>query len=445
MAISAMANAIALAAILVCSGVQSAKTNTILDDWSSLPPYPDRHWAPCFQNYLRTRLEVPLDSGDPSRGTTAIAFLKLSATNVTSNTRSLLITPGRPGGTGIEAVLSQGPDLADIVQGQHSIIGFDPRGVGRSDPDFERLYYTKISNTSPTATGRQFAAAEIFGVACSPTVGGSSGSAAFVSTPAVTRDMLSFVEAEQKQILTENESENEQAKLWLGWRPNLYVAGKALDSFIKPCIQAGGNGICASRIDAFQYLKYNPIPIEASVTTYPLPMLATYSDLKQLILQTMYTSAEGFPNLAAILASLEEGNTTAYAAAATFQNIRQFEHYVDALTSQSEFFGEVWPNNANGFTCRAFEVLPPESGKLKGSILDTQHTASPILFVTTKIDPVAPQRGYCPQNVLRLQHSVGHTACASASSCLVQRIQSYLLSGQLPPSNSTCQADVEPF
>jgi hypothetical protein len=41
-----------------------------------------------------------------------------------------------------------------------------------------------------------------------------NGSAAFVSTPAVARDMLSFVEAEQKQRPAKNESDNEQAKLW---------------------------------------------------------------------------------------------------------------------------------------------------------------------------------------------------------------------------------------
>ena len=99
------------------------------------------------------------------------------------------------------------------------------------------------------------------------------------------------------------------------------------------------------------------------------------SDLKQLIFQAMYIPAERFPKLAAILAGLEQGNTTAYAIAVTggtipanpcnyapstatrdvdtlikcvdgagekrFRSISQFEDYVDVLTSQSEFFGEV--------------------------------------------------------------------------------------------------------
>jgi hypothetical protein len=120
----------------------------------------------------------------------------------------------------------------------------------------------------------------------------------------------------------------------------------------------------------------------------------------QFIFQAMYIPAERLPKLAAILAGLEQSNTTAYAIAVTggtipaspcnyapstatrdvdtlkkcvdgagekrFRSISQFEDYVDVLTSQSEFFGEVWPNNANGVACRAFEVSPPETKKLKG-------------------------------------------------------------------------------
>ncbi|KAL3438153.1 TAP-like protein-domain-containing protein [Aspergillus tetrazonus] len=449
-------------------GLQTSLRHSHSDSLSQLPPSPDLHWVPCFQNYTSARLEVPLDYGDPSRGVTAIAFLKLSATNATTNTRSLLINPGGSGGSGIESVFSQGLALADCWPG-------NPEGRAQ----FEKLYFPEIYNASSTTAGRQFAAAEIFGEVCSSIVGGSNGSAAFVSTPAVARDMLSFVEAEQKQRLAKNESDNEQAKLWyygvsywtvlgatfahlfpdrvermvldgvveaedyysLGWRSNLYDADKALDSFIQSCFQAGGKERCAF---------WGP-----------------------------------FPKLAAILAGLEQSNTTAYAIAVTggtipanpcnyapstatrdvdtlircvdgagekrFRSISQFEDYVDVLTSQSEFFGEVWPNNANGVACRAFEVSPPETGKLKGTILDSRRTASPILFVTTEVDPVAPKRAahkmssVFPGSAVLIQRSVGHTEFLRPSICFARRVRNYLLSGQLPPPNSTCQADAEPF
>ncbi|KAL4742900.1 hypothetical protein BDV11DRAFT_202345 [Aspergillus similis] len=481
----------------------------------SLPPSPDLHWVPCFQNYSCARLEVPLEYGDPSRDVTSIAFLKLSAINATSNTCSLLTNPSGPGGSGIESVFSQGPALAGILQGQHNIVGFDPRGVGLSglsvdcwpgNPEgraqFEKLYYPEIYNASSTAAGRQFAAAELFGDACSSTVGGSNGSAAFVSTPAVARDMLSFVEAEQKQRLAEHESDNEPAKLWyygvsygtvlgatfahlfagrvermvldgvvdaedyysLGWRSNLYDADKALDSFESCAFWGPSVHNIRSRLDALlQDLKYSPIPIPPSVTSCPLPMLATHSDLKRYGNTTAYEIAVTGGTIPANPCNYAPSTATTDvdtlikcvdSAALTgerFRNISPFEDYVDILTPRSEFFGEVWPNNANGVACRAFKVSPPESGKLKGSNLDSRRTANPILFLTTEVDPVAPKRGALkmssvfPGSAVLTQRSVGHTAFVSPSSCFVQRARKNLLSGQLPPSNSTCQADAEPF
>ncbi|KAL4778172.1 TAP-like protein-domain-containing protein [Aspergillus varians] len=512
-----------------------------LDDWSALHSSPDLRWTPCFQNYSCARLQVPLDYGDPSRGNTAIAFIKLPAKDATNVTQSILVNPGGPGGSGIDAVLSQGASLADIVQGQHNVVGFDPRGVGRSGPvvdcwpdhpegraQFERLYYPEISNASSASLGKQYAASDIFGKACTPTVGGSNGTAAFVGTPAVARDMLSYVMAEQAT------TGNSDAKLWyyglsygtvlgatfvhlfpdrvgrmildgvvdaedyysLGWRSNLYDADKALGSFVESCFDAG-QGRCSLwrpsvqsirvRLDNLLHdLKYHPIPISPS-DLCPLPMLATYSDLKQLMLQAMYTPLEGFPNLAAILSGLEQGDTSAYAAAVTsgatpanpcnyqitgatstqdintlvkcvdgarihdFQYLTQFEDYVGDLNTQSHFFGEVWPNNANAVTCRSFQVSPSETGKLSGSILETRYTPSPILFVTTNVDPVAPKRGahkmssVFPGSVVLTQNSTGHTAFASASNCLVQGIRAYLLQGRLPSANTTCQPDAAPF
>ncbi|KAL4967069.1 Alpha/Beta hydrolase protein [Aspergillus stella-maris] len=555
MAVWTFVKAVCAAAIIISSGA-NASANITVTDWSALPSSPILRWIPCFENYWCARLEVPLDHGDPARGTVAIAFLKLSATNVTSETRSLIVNPGGPGGSGIDVVLEQGPNLADLVAGgQHNIVGFDPRGVGRSGPDvncwpgdaagraqFEALYYPVSSNSSSTALGQQFAAAGIFGDSCTPTVGGVNGSAAFVSTPAVARDMLSFIEAEQKtKPLNQTVHHLAKPKLWyyglsygtvlgatfahlfpervgrmildgvvdaedyysLGWKSNLYDADRALDAFFESCFEAGDttntSSGCAfwapsiqnihSRLNTLlTNLKYNPIPIPPGPdSTCPLPMLATYSDLKQLVLQVIYTPVTGFPELAEVLAGLEKGNITAYTAAVVggiptspcnyapesstlktdvntvircvdglahgprLQTVSQFKDYVDVLTQQSEFFGEVWPNNANVATCRTLQVTLPPTGMLQESILSHRHTASPILFLTNTIDPVSPQRGAHKMSavfrgsVVLSQHSVGHTAILSASRCLFAYIQQYLLEGRLPPTNTICQTDIKPF
>ncbi|OJJ00802.1 hypothetical protein ASPVEDRAFT_82357 [Aspergillus versicolor CBS 583.65] len=517
--------------------------NITVDDWSSLPPSPDLKWTPCLQNYTCAKLQVPLDYGDPSRGTTGIAFLKLPAKNATNDTQSILINPGGPGGSGIETLLTDGSTLAEIVQGRHDIVGFDTRGVGQSGPvvdcwpgnpaaraQFESLYYPDSSDTSSTSIGRQYAAADIFGRACTDTVGGSNGTAAFVSTPAVARDMLSFVKAEHA-------GGKRDGKLWyigvsygtvlgatfahlfpdhvgrmvldgvddaedyyrLGWKANLYDTDKALDSFIDECFEAGpkncsfwSNGAqnIRERLDTLlQDLHDQPIPIPTS-DACPLPILATYSDLKQLILQSMYAPLQQFTTLADVLSSLEQGNTSAYAAAVTsgsisanpcnynytetgtedintliactdgvaghgdqqsFQDLSQFKTYVDDLTKQSSFFGEVWPKTANAILCRSLDVSPPETGRLAESILETRHTANPILFATSEIDPVTPKRGahkmssVFPGSTVLTQNSTGHAAIVSATTCLVEHLQEYFQHGQLPPANTTCQPDVKPF
>lgn len=397
---------------------------------------------------------------------------------------------GGPGGSGVEAVLSQGTALAELVQGRHDIVGFYPRGVGRSGPvvdcwpgnpaaraQFETLYYPETSNASSTALGRQFAASDIFGKACSRTVGGKNGTAAFVSTPAVARDLLSFVKAEQNSLPAGSKRDG---KLWymgvsygtvlgstfahlfpervgrmildgvvdaedyysVGWKSNLYDADKAVDSFVDTCFEAGprncsfwsnGPQKIRSRLDTIlQGLKDHPIPIFPS-DACPLPLLATYSDLKQYMVQATYAPLQGFPELADILSTLEKGNTTAYVAAVTDLSIpadpcnynypetgtkdiqtlikcadggaspahdqipktfSEYKSYINDLTKQSSFFGEVWPTNANGVLCRSLDVTPPKTGSLSESILAARHTANPILFVTAEIDPVAPKRGY---------------------------------------------------
>jgi pimeloyl-ACP methyl ester carboxylesterase len=371
--------------------------------------------------------------------------------------------------------------VSEMMGSQHNIVGFDPRGVGYSGPSldcwpghperraqFEKLYYPYVSNASSTALDYQFYAAAIFGQACNSTVGGSDGNASFVSTPAVARDLLSYIKAEQAAA----GRPEEDAKLTycgmsygtvlattfasmfpnnvgriiadgvldasdyydLGWKKNLQESDKALDKFHQYCYEAGPRncsfwGPSVSNISdrfqtMFENLKFSPVPVAASQLCQ-IPVLATYSDLKQYTLQALYDPLANFPILADILSGLEEGNTTNYMQAVTsgsipanpcnngtsgstvdadtlikcvdgyggqkFENVGEYRAYVENLTHESAFFGEVWPNNANTVACRAFTAELPELGKLQGSIMETRNTSFPILFVTSEIDPVTPK------------------------------------------------------
>ena len=47
---------------------------------------------------------------------------------------SLLVNPGGPGGSGVDLAMYLSAQLPDDVLNRFDVIGFDPRGVDRSDP-----------------------------------------------------------------------------------------------------------------------------------------------------------------------------------------------------------------------------------------------------------------------------------------------------------------------
>ena len=77
---------------------------------------------------------MPLDyyaepQGEPSE--LAIALLKVPANMSTSDPAyrgSILINPGGPGGSGVDAALAYGLAVQSIIGDDFDIIGFDPRG-----------------------------------------------------------------------------------------------------------------------------------------------------------------------------------------------------------------------------------------------------------------------------------------------------------------------------
>jgi len=77
-------------------------------------------------------LQVPLDYGDPHGPMIGIALDRLPATG--RRIGSLLINPGGPGASGIEFLPGVTPGLSSALKSRFDIVGFDPRGVGASDP-----------------------------------------------------------------------------------------------------------------------------------------------------------------------------------------------------------------------------------------------------------------------------------------------------------------------
>jgi pimeloyl-ACP methyl ester carboxylesterase len=102
------------------------------------PSVPNLSWHACGKNHpdMRcTRVRVPLDYDRPGGATTSLALAKLPATDRRHRIGTLFVNPGGPGGSGVGFVLDGfGSYLESKLHGRYDIVGFDPRGIARSDP-----------------------------------------------------------------------------------------------------------------------------------------------------------------------------------------------------------------------------------------------------------------------------------------------------------------------
>ncbi|KZW03064.1 hypothetical protein EXIGLDRAFT_728593 [Exidia glandulosa HHB12029] len=82
-----------------------------------------------------TNLVVPKDYFNASAGTSTVALARYKATVPKAKSKgTIFINPGGPGGSGVYMATLWGEVLSTIVQGEYSIVGFDPRGIARSRP-----------------------------------------------------------------------------------------------------------------------------------------------------------------------------------------------------------------------------------------------------------------------------------------------------------------------
>ncbi|MDQ1428823.1 MAG: hypothetical protein QOK39_2299 [Acidimicrobiaceae bacterium] len=102
-----------------------------------LPAVAPVSWTACTGNAGPqgdecTTLQVPLDYANPSARKIGIALDRLPATG--TKIGSLLVNPGGPGASGVDALDYLASLLSPDVLAKFDIVGFDPRGVGRSSP-----------------------------------------------------------------------------------------------------------------------------------------------------------------------------------------------------------------------------------------------------------------------------------------------------------------------
>jgi pimeloyl-ACP methyl ester carboxylesterase len=100
---------------------------------------PTINWQTCYREsglpFLCGSVDVPLDYNAPKGEKLTLALIKLPATvRRGRKVGSLFFNPGGPGNSGVDFVLGAGPFLPPNIREHFDVIGFDPRGIGRSSP-----------------------------------------------------------------------------------------------------------------------------------------------------------------------------------------------------------------------------------------------------------------------------------------------------------------------
>lgn len=165
-------------------------------DGSSAAPERTVRWIECeFEGLECGVVTVPLDYRDTDAGELALTIAVHRATDPDRRIGYLLVNPGGPGASGVDmaAWALEGPGVvftAPLLE-RFDIVGFDPRGVGRSEPLFvcgePGAQLALLSQVElPFDTAEEFAAAEEAALLCVESMGAAAG---LLHSEYVARDM----------------------------------------------------------------------------------------------------------------------------------------------------------------------------------------------------------------------------------------------------------------
>jgi pimeloyl-ACP methyl ester carboxylesterase len=122
------------AVVLAVAGSPSADAAPGAAADATVPPVA---WSPCpdAAGFDCATYRVPLDYARPADGTVTLALVRLPAVDPGRRIGSLFVNPGGPGASGVAFVKGAARLLySDDIRASFDIVGFDPRGVGGSDP-----------------------------------------------------------------------------------------------------------------------------------------------------------------------------------------------------------------------------------------------------------------------------------------------------------------------
>ncbi|KAF2261890.1 alpha/beta-hydrolase [Lojkania enalia] len=360
--------------------------------WSSIEATETLQFHPCYDGFECAKLKLPLDyfNGTYPKETISVALAKLPARVSVDDPRyggPVLINPGGPGGRGVLLAVAMGQILQAAIDSaenrgslseydkQHSaaryfdIIGFDPRGIGETEPPSYclsdgpsswswRLRESSegILGSSDAAMGRLWSMNHAYGTSCKNVSDAEDGPdiKQYMTTASVARDMLEIVERHAEYVAsrtatTKHASEKPKLQYW-GFSYGTYLGStfasmfpdrvgrlvldgvvnsddynaslgngslhdteKVVASFYHYCAASGpescplaaSNSVAKDVEDRVHNILRSIYHNPVELYSAISPEVLTYSDIRMLQFLSLYQPAQAFPLLAQILAAVE--------------------------------------------------------------------------------------------------------------------------------------------
>jgi pimeloyl-ACP methyl ester carboxylesterase len=457
-------------------------------------------WQACDKGFQCARLLVPFDYGRPGWRRFSLPVIRLPATDPARRIGSLVINPGGPGGSGVSYALEARSVVSAAVRARFDVVGFDPRGVGGSEPavhcltgpQLDTYFETDDTPAGPAQLATVVSESKLFASGCER----DSGSLLpYVGTPNAARDMDVLRAALGDRKLTYlGKSYGTYLGTWYAQLFPSHVRALVLDGAIDPdtssfsmnIVQAEGFEV-ALRSFAADCMTRAGCPIGrggdvtagiarlqaliTNATSHPLRgdlgngQPANGALLLNGVVAALYSKAY-WPTLRSALQAAFAGDGTLLVelgdllyernSNGTYTNLADANMAVDCLdrpwprglaawrsaaaaaAKAAPQFGEaiMW----GSLPCAYWPVSSPAPPAIRAA------GAPPILVVGNKRDPATPYRwavalaGDLASGVLLGWNGDGHTAYMMGSSCVDGMVNRYLLSLAVPRSGTVCPA-----
>ncbi len=454
-------------------------------------------WAECSGIGRQcATLSVPRDYAHPDAGSIELAVSRVPARDSDRRIGSLVINPGGPGLSGVQALAGAVQVVSSEVRDVFDLIGVDPRGVGGSTPvdcvsdvELDAWRSPGYDLQAPDGPARRAADAAAFAAGCARD---SGDMLAYVDTVSAARDLdivravlgddrLTYLGVSYGTQLGAEYAEAFPQRvgrmvLDAGLDPTMHgtqrmlglAAGfeSALDRYVAYCLNSAGcplpkpSPAAVDRVRALLAdLAGQPLPTETARDLTPTLAVGAlmqgvaddqaWPDLN-VALSAALDRGDGGPLLSMADAGAGRtpdgrypGNAFESSAAITCLDsprrltTEELSGYSDDLAAASPTFGRFLIDTAA--LCSAWPVPPA------GTATPTTATgADPILVVGTTGDPAAPYpwsvalAGQLESGALLTYDGFGHTAYGHSTTCVTDAVDTYLLTGHTPPTNTTC-------